>query len=156
MADRAVQHEHLVIDAPVADCLGVALDIESYSEWAPDIKQVDVTQRDAQGRPELVDFRVAGMGHSTSYTLRYDYSQAPGRLAWKLEKGDVTTKLDGHYDFASVQGDPSRTDVHYELEVELVFPLPAIVKRRAEIKIMHTALRDLKRHVESLTGADAK
>lgn len=155
MSDRAVQREQLVIDAPVADCLAVALDIERYSEWAPEIKEVDIRARDDEGRPELVAFRVAAMGHSTNYTLAYDYSQAPGRLAWNLLEGDVTAKLDGYYQFDAVEGDASKTDVVYELTVELVFPLPAFVKRRAEVKIMHTALRDLKARVESLRGTAA-
>ena len=35
-----------------------------------------------------------------------------------------------------------------ELEVELVIPLPGFVKHRAEHKIMHTALRELKSFAE--------
>jgi hypothetical protein len=70
-----------------------------------------------------------------------------------LEAGDIARKLDGYYDFAEVDGDPSRTDVRYELLVELVFPLPVFVKRRAELKIIHTALRDLKRRVEAVQTA---
>lgn len=148
MADHALQQEELVIEAPADVCLAVALDIERYPEWATDIKEAAVLSRDSQGRAELVRFRVAGMGHSTSYSLRYDYSGAPTKLAWVLEEGDVTSKLDGFYTFDPVDDDPTRTDVHYQLEVELVVPLPAFVKRRAEVKIMHTALRDLKARVE--------
>lgn len=149
MADRAVQHEELVIDASPADCLAVALDIENYSEWAPDIREVEIVSLDEQGRPETVAFRVAALGHSTAYTLRYNYSGLPTELAWKLEEGDVTTKLDGFYRFNPVDGDPTRTNVVYELEMEVVVPLPGIVKRRAEMKIMHAALRDLKARVEA-------
>ena len=149
MADRVLQQEELVIDAPADACLAVALDVERYPEWATDIKEATVLSRDGQGRAELVRFRVAGMGHSTSYTLRYDYSGAPSKLAWVLEKGDVTSKLDGHYTFDQLDGDPARTDVCYQLEVELIIPLPTFVKRRAEVKIMHTALRDLRARVEA-------
>jgi hypothetical protein len=39
----------------------------------------------------------------------------------------------------------------YHLTVELVVPLPGFVKRRAESKIMHNALRELKAHVEQPT-----
>ncbi len=148
MADHAIQREELVIDAPVDDCTAVALDIERYPEWAPDLKEATVVERDDEQRPSLVTFRVAALGHSSTYSLRYDYSAVPERLAWKLEEGDLTTKLDGHYDFAPLADDASQTLVRYELEVELVFPLPSIVKRRAELKIMHTALRDLKARVE--------
>jgi hypothetical protein len=35
----------------------------------------------------------------------------------------------------------------------LIVPLPAFVKRRAESKIMHNALRELKAHVEQQPSA---
>jgi hypothetical protein len=89
------------------------------------------------------------MGRSTSYTLRYDYSDAPRQLPWKLVSGDIMRRLDGAYEFHPVDGDGDRTDVEYSLTVELIVPLPAFVKRRAESKIMHNALRELKAHVET-------
>ena len=55
-------------------------------------------------------------------------------------------RLDGHYLFEPRNG---ATYVTYELTVELVVPIPGFVKRRAEGKIMGTALRELKKHVES-------
>ena len=58
-------------------------------------------------------------------------------------------RLDGSYEFHAIDGDPTRTDVVYRLTVELIVPLPAFVKRRAETKIMNNALRELKAHVES-------
>ena len=32
-------------------------------------------------------FRAAAFGRSTSYTLAYDYAEAPHVLAWKLHPG---------------------------------------------------------------------
>ena len=48
----------------------------------------------------MVTFRAAAFGRSTSYTLAYDYSEAPGVLAWVQTEGDITSKLDGRYVFA--------------------------------------------------------
>lgn len=95
-----------------------------------------------------VRYRAAAMGRSTTYVLGYDYSEAPRRMAWTLLESDITRQLDGSYDFAPVDGEPDRTDVTYELVVELVVPLPSFVKRRAESRIVHTALRELKSWVE--------
>jgi hypothetical protein len=39
--------------------------------------------------------------------------------------------------------------VVYELSVDLVLPIPGFVKRRAEARILKTALTDLKTLVES-------
>jgi len=137
--------EHTTIDATRQECLEVLLDFPRYPEWARDLKEATVLQRDAEGRGTEVRFRAAGMGYSTSYTLRYDHSD-PDRLAWRLIKGDLTRKLDGHYHFAPADG--SGVDVTYVLDVELVVPLPGFIKRRTQLKIMHTALRELKARVE--------
>jgi hypothetical protein len=86
------------------------------------------------------------MGHSSTYQLRYDYADAPNRLPWRLERGDIMRKLDGEYRLEPV--DDATTRVVYELEVALVVPLPSFIKRRAELKIVHTALDELRAHVE--------
>jgi hypothetical protein len=93
------------------------------------------------------------MGRSTTYLLGYDYGDEPRRLAWRLLEGDITRKLDGSYDFRPVVGDDGATDCDYELTVELVVPLPGFVKRRAEARIMQTALRDLKARVEAVAAS---
>jgi ribosome-associated toxin RatA of RatAB toxin-antitoxin module len=138
--------EHTTVSAPPERCYAVVTDIERYPEWAADIKQVIVDSRDAQGRPLECTFRAAAFGRSTSYTLRYDYSDAPHSLSWRLTEGDITTKLDGCYVFDASDGG---TDVTYHLEVELRVPIPGFIKMRAASRIMSTALRDLKTRVES-------
>jgi uncharacterized membrane protein len=150
MADRA--SEHTTISAPPELCWEVACDFEAYPEWAKDVKEATIVQRDAEGRPSVVRFRAAAMGRSTTYLLGYDYAKAPERLEWRLLQGDITRKLDGSYDFRPADGDDGATDVDYELTVELVVPLPGFVKRRAESRIMHTALRDLKARVEAVAA----
>ena len=146
MAEQAT--EHMSVAAPPERCYAVVTDIERYPEWAADIKQVAVEERDAEGRPLLVAFRAAAFGRSTSYTLQYDYAGAPHVLAWRLTKGDITTKLDGRYVFEPADG--GGTDITYHLEVELRVPIPGFVKLRAASRIMSTALRELKARAESL------
>ena len=84
------------------------------------------------------------MGRSTTYTLAYEWDDAPNRLPWKLVTGDIQRVLDGAYEFAEVDGG---TDVTYHLRVDLAIPLPGFVKRRAEARIISTALRELRAHV---------
>lgn len=150
MADLVT--EHITIAASPDVCFATAVDFERYSEWARDLKQVTVLNRDDQGRPRDVAFRAAGMGRSANYTLRYDYGGAPDRLAWVLIAGDLARKLDGYYDFSPAPDQPKHTEVRYRLEVELILPLPGFVKRRTQSKIMHTALRELKSRVELEPG----
>ena len=67
----------------------------------------------------------------------------------KLVEGDITRKLDGCYALDPVEGDADRTLVTYHLEVDLRVPLPGFVKRRAEARVVGTALRALRTHLEA-------
>ena len=139
--------ERMVIRASPERCFAVVADIERYPEWITDMKEVTVHDRDEQGRPHLVTFRAAAFGRSTTYTLEYDFSQAPHILAWHLTKGDITTKLDGSYVFEPADG--GGTELAYHLEIEIRVPIPGFIKMRAQSRIMTTALRDLKARVEA-------
>lgn len=142
MADRASQS--INIAAAPERVWQIATDVERYPEWARDIKSVTVLSRDDEGRPAEVEFRASALGRSTHYTLRYDYAEAPGVLAWHMVKGDIMRSIEGAYHF-SPSG--SGTDVRYDLAIELVVPLPGFVKRRAEVRILNT-VRELKTRAE--------
>ena len=144
MAEHA--NERIRIDASIEECQTVVLDFESYPSWARDLKQVTIQERDADGRGALVEFRAAAMGQSFRYTLRYDYTPMPESFSWVLETGEKIRQLDGTYRFES-DGDATR--VHYDLVVDLSIPMPGLIKRRAAGMIMGTALRELKKAVES-------
>lgn len=145
MTDQAT--ERTTIDAAPEQVFAVAVDIEKYPEWARDVKEAVITERDDDGRPSRVAFRAAAMGHSARYVLRYDYDASPLRMAWVLEQGDIVRRLDGDYTFEPADG--GRTEVTYKLVVDLAVPLPGFIKRRAESKIMTTALDELRARVEA-------
>ena len=147
MTDRAT--ESTTIAAAPDTVLAILLDFPRYPEWAKDLKSVEVLGVDDQGRATQVKFRAAGFGRSTSYTLTYDHSE-PHVLAWVLSEGDIMRKLDGRYVLSPVEGG---TQVDYELEVELVIPLPGFIKNRSQGKIMHTALGELKAFAERTAGS---
>lgn len=144
--------ERMIIRGTPDDCYTVLSEFEHYPEWAADIKAVHVEQRDQSGRPSVVTYRAAAFGRSTSYTLRYDYASAPEVLAWVQTAGDLTRRLDGSYEL-SPAGDGG-TEIVYRLIVDLKVPLPGFVKRRAEGRIMGTALRELKAVVEGAKPGD--
>jgi hypothetical protein len=158
MPDKA--RETVVINAPVQVCYDTLTDFERYPQWAGDLKQAVVIERDDEGRASVVEFRAAAMGRSTTYRLRYDYEGAPHQLSWYLESGDLQRELDGAYHLRAI-GDAEPgiepgvdgTEVVYELSVDLVLPIPGFVKRRAENRILKTALSDLKQLIESSASA---
>lgn len=146
MVDQATAR--MTIQATPEECYTAVIDFERYPEWASDIKMARVLSRDDDGQAVDVEYRAAAMGRSTTYTLRYFYGSNPRRIAWRLQEGDVTRRLDGEYEFLPVASDPGSTEVVYHLAVDLKVPLPGFVKRRAEARIVRTALDELRRHVE--------
>src|SRR5262245_36208500 len=116
MADQAIQRA--TISVPPERLFVTITDFDHYLDWVSDLKAVEVVSRDSEGRAVEVRYRAAAMGRSTSYVLRYDYSDAPRTLSWKLVEGDIMRRLDGSYEFNEVDGDPDKTDVVYRLTVE--------------------------------------
>ena len=143
MAEEA--HENISVDASPECCWIVATDFERYPEWAKDVKNVEILERDDDGRGAKVEYRVAGLGRSIRYVLGYDYGDAPGAFSWTLLEGDVLRRLDGRYGF---EPDGNGTRVTYDLAVDIAIPMPGLIKRRAAGMIMGTALRELKKEAE--------
>jgi hypothetical protein len=61
-------------------------------------------------------------------------------------EGEGLRRLDGSYRF---EPEDDSTRVHYDLVVDISFPLPGLIKRRAAGMIMGTALKELKKAVET-------
>ena len=97
MADEA--RESIQIEAGPDKVYAVAIDFERYPEWATDVKEVEVLDRDAEGRGTRVRYEIAALGKTIGYVLAYDYADAPGGFSWKLEKAEFLRVLDGTYRF---------------------------------------------------------
>ena len=142
MAEQA--KEHTTIAAPVEECFDTLTDFESYPEWAGDLKQATIVERDDDDVVLWSSTAWPRWAADTTYRLRYDYSGAPNRLGWHLDTGDIQRELDGAYELQPAEDDADATDVSYELSIDLIMPIPGFVKRRAEARILKTALDELK------------
>lgn len=143
MAQRATVS--IVVHAPPEVVYSVVTDFLNYATWVSDLKDVTILESDSDGRPLEVEFRAAAFGRSTTYALRYDYSRAPEQLSWSQVRGDITESLEGQYRF---DPDDAGTKVTYDLEVEMLVPIPAFVKSRAAHRIQTQALNELKARAE--------
>jgi ribosome-associated toxin RatA of RatAB toxin-antitoxin module len=144
VAQRAT--ESIVVNAAPGVVYEVVIDFVDYTNWVSDLKNITILETDSDGRGLEVEFRAAAFGRSTTYALHYDYSRAPEQLNWSQTRGDITESLHGQYRFES---DGAATLVTYDLEVELLVPIPAFVKTRAAQRIQTQALRELKARAES-------
>ena len=133
------------IEAAAEEIFAVATDFERYPEWNANIKKVEVKETDDEGRATKVWMQVDAKVKTVSYTLEYDYSNAPESFSWSLLEGDVK-ELSGSYEFDEFD---DVTEVRYETSIDPGFPLPGMLKRQAQKQIVKGALNDLKKRVES-------
>lgn len=132
------------IKATAEEVFGVATDFATYPEWNPSMKEVKIEETDDEGRPTKVWFKVDAKLKTVTYTLAYDYSNAPESYSWDLVEGDVKA-LRGSYGFDEFD---DVTEVNYELELDPGFPVPGIFRRQGEKEIKKAALDELKKRVE--------
>lgn len=76
------------IDAPRERCYEIAADIENAPGWQGTLEEVEVLDRDPQGRPRLVETVSDAMVKKARSTLRFSYDP-PGGLSWEQEEGDL-------------------------------------------------------------------
>jgi ribosome-associated toxin RatA of RatAB toxin-antitoxin module len=145
MADQT--SASIMIDAPPADVMAVIADFASYPEWAKGMKQVEVTAPGAAGRAEQVYFALDVSPIKDEYTLAYEWD-GDREVTWTLVEGNMLKALDGAYTLVD-QGDGS-TEVTYRLALDVSIPLIGMLKRKGEKILIDTALKGLKKRVESL------
>ena len=145
MAEGTV--DSIEIKATPAQVFAVAADLAGYKDWATGIKNVEVLETDADGRPARASFVVDVMIREISYSLTYSYDE-PNSMSWVAEESPDIKELEGSYTFTDV-GD-GLTEVVYALKVEPAFLIPGFLRRQAEKQLVGTALRGLRKRVESL------
>ena len=143
MADQA--SSTITINAPSAKVLGVIADIPSYPEWTGQIKSAEVVEEGPGGKPKQAKFVMDAGVLKDEYTLEYDWNDTG--VSWKLVgKSTVQKSQVGSYTLVD-KGE--KTDVTYKLAVDIAMPMLGMFKRKAEKMIMDSALKELKKRVES-------
>ena len=145
MAEGTV--ESIEIKGRPSDVFGVAADLAAYTEWATGVKEVEILETDGSGRARRARFVVDGMVKEITYTLVYSYDE-PFSIRWEAEPGPDLNELEGSYVFNQVAD--GRTEVIYGLRVDPSFTIPGFLRRQAEKQLVGTALRGLRKRVESL------
>ena len=144
MADATTSS--ITIAAPPEKVMAVIADFAAYPEWAEQVKSIEVLSSDDAGRAERVKFTMDAGPIKDSYTLDYTWAPDGRSVSWTLVKGQMQKRQNGSYTLA-----PSGTEttVTYSLAVDLNIPMIGMLRRKAEKVIIDTALKGLKRRVES-------
>jgi len=136
----------IVIDAPAAEVMAVIADFPAYPEWAQGMKQAEVVDEGTGGRADKVHFELDATPIRDSYTLAYDW-KGDSSVTWVLTEGKMLKAMEGAY---VLKPSGSGTEVTYRLSVDLSIPMIGLLRRKAEKVIIDTALKGLKKRVESL------
>jgi polyketide cyclase/dehydrase/lipid transport protein len=145
MPDASIQS--ITIDADPADIMAVIADFPNYPQWTGSVKAADVLAVGPDGRASRVAFTLDAGIVRDQYELAYVWSDDT-RVEWQLREGQMMRAQQGSYELRADGG--GRTHVTYSLAVDLAIPMLGLLKRKAERVVMDTALKELKKRVESL------
>jgi carbon monoxide dehydrogenase subunit G len=147
MAERT--ESSIDIDATPGAVLDVIADFDSYPSWAGEVKKVAVLSEDGDGWADQVEFTLDAGAIKDTYVLDYDWDvseDGTGVVSWSLVSAQVLKAMNGSY---TLRGDGDGTTVTYRLAVDVKIPMLGMLKRKAEKVIIDTALKELKKRVES-------
>jgi uncharacterized membrane protein len=136
------------IDAPIERCFEIAADIENAPEWQGSLRDVDVLESDADGRPALVDTKSDAKVKTVKARLRFTYDEPTG-IRWVQEKGDAKS-VEGSWAFEDLGG--GRTKATYALASDpgriLGMLLRGPVQGQVRNFLLSGAAEGLKEHAE--------
>ena len=137
----------IVIAAEPSAVMEVIGDFPAYPQWATGVKKADVVAEGPEGWAEQVYFVLDVSPIKDEYTLAYEWDGYDA-VTWTLVEGKMLRSLDGAYLLKDL-GNGS-TEVTYRLSLDVSIPLIGMLKRKGEKILIDTALKGLKKRVESL------
>ena len=96
---------------------------------------------------EIRTYRIGEIEHSFRQYVDIDWD-GDREVTWTLVEGNMLRMLDGAYTLVD-RGDGT-TEVTYRLALDVSIPLIGMLKRKGEKILIDTALKGLKKRVESL------
>jgi len=100
------------IDAPIDEVWAVVVDIETAPDWQDGFEDVEVLERDDEGRVLVAETESDAKVKTVKNKLRFSYEE-PHQVEWVQEKGDLKS-LVGAWELEDL-GD-GRTKATYRLE----------------------------------------
>jgi hypothetical protein len=144
MADQTTSS--ILIAADPDTIMDVIADFPSYPLWAKGVKSTEVLSEYEDGRAGDVAFVLDAAPIRDEYTLTFDWD-GNRQVTWSLVEAKMLTAMEGAYILTET---PVATEVTYQLSVDIGIPMIGMLKRKGERVIIDTALKGLKRRVESL------
>ena len=116
------EKREIVIEATPDEILAVLYDLESLTEWSSAHQEIEILERDEEGRPKRSRQVVKIVGVSDEQILDFDiYDDGVG---WTLVKSQQQKAQKARY---ILRPDGENTHVTFDLSVDLMVPLPGFL-----------------------------
>ncbi|MBA3510104.1 MAG: SRPBCC family protein [Thermoleophilaceae bacterium] len=119
------------IEAPLSEVWAVVEDTESAPDWQGGMDKLDVVERDAEGRPEVVDTETDATVRAVTSRVRFTY-EPERRLSWEQVKGDLKSAI-GSWELEDLGR--GRTRATYSLDADPGRVLGMLIRGPVEGKI---------------------
>ncbi|MFD7907196.1 SRPBCC family protein [Kitasatospora sp. NPDC059722] len=139
----------ITIDATPATVMAVIADFAAYPAWTGEVKEIEVLEAAEDGRASKVRLLLDAGAIRDEHVLAYTWD-GDREVGWTLVRSQMLRSLDGSYTLAPLGAD--RTEVTYQLAVDVKIPMLGMIKRKAEKVIIDRALAGLKKRVEDGGG----
>ena len=134
-----------VLDASPERCFDTVAAFETYPEWMPAYTEVKVLERDAEGRPLLVEYNLDAKIKQVRYVLRHSL-QRPTSIGWDYVQGDARS-VDGGWEFADAG--EGRTRATHRVSFDVGGFVPGSVKKALAEQAVQSSLRAVARRLQS-------
>ncbi len=137
------------IEAPIEACWAAVEDLGAAPEWQAGLNAMDVRERDAEGRVLLAESTSDAKVRQIKSLVRFTH-EAPHRLSWRQEKGDLRS-LEGAWELEALG--PGRTRATYRLDGDPGRVLGMLIRGPVEDRLREILVggrpAELKRRVEA-------
>ena len=135
------------VDAPIERCWEVVEDVASAPEWQGGLVQLDVIERDDQGRPLVCDALSDAKVRKVRTRQRFTY-EPPNRLSWEMIDGELDS-MEGYWQLDDLG--EGRTRATYGLAVDpgrMGLLARGPLERAARAVVVDPRAKELARRVE--------
>ncbi len=140
------------IEAPLEEVWAIVEDVVTAPEWQGGLDKMTVLERDAEGRPTLVETESDIKVRRIKSHVRFGY-EGPTRLSWTQEKGDMKS-VEGAWRLEDLGN--GRTRATFELDADPGRVLGLVIRGPVEAATRAIFVNgrpgELKRRIEG-TGA---